>query len=223
MGRAGIQPGEPAVALSKEIDSTPGLRFQGLMTWEGHTVWIDDVEKKKVEVERSIQEMLKTAEDCRKAGLPVSILSCGGSGTYLQSAQVEGITEVQAGGAVFTDVTYRKWGTVTEPALFIRTTVTSRPTTHRIVCDAGFKTMPAWLNAPHPLGVEGVDRLEMYAEHGVLHLTHPNSEIKVGHTLDFVPAYGDITVFLHDRMYGFRGNRVEEIWPVGRPPLPPPP
>lgn len=214
MGRAGIQPGEPAVALSEEVHSTPGLRYCGLMTWEGHTVWTEDPEQKKQEVERSILQMLSTAEQCRRAGLPVPILSCGGSGTYIQSAQVEGITEVQAGGAVFNDVTYRLWGVRTETALFIRTAVSSRPTPDRIICDAGFKAMPAWLSAPEPLGLEGVDHMKMYAEHGVLHLTDPNSAIKVGHTLDFVPAYGDITVFLHDQMYGIRGNRVEEIWPV---------
>ena len=35
MNRAGVEPGEPVVALARELSARPGLRLAGLMGWEG--------------------------------------------------------------------------------------------------------------------------------------------------------------------------------------------
>lgn len=215
MGRAGIQPGKPAQELSLLVHDTPGLHYLGLMTWEGHAVWIDNPDSKRKEIEKSIKELRDSAELCRQAGLPVSIVSCGGSGTYTITSQLAGITEIQAGGAIFCDVTYQKWGVKTKPALFVRSTVTSRPTSDRIIFDAGFKTMPAWFNPPRPIGISNIKSIVMSAEHGVLTLEKPNDSVKVDDIFDFIPGYGDMTVFLHDYLYGIRENIVEEIWGIG--------
>src|SRR5256885_7411409 len=37
MNRAGVEPGEPCVALARLIAGKPGLKFAGLMGWEGQT------------------------------------------------------------------------------------------------------------------------------------------------------------------------------------------
>jgi len=214
MKRAGIRPGEPALELSRMIHESKGLRYLGLMTWEGHTVRMEDPASKRREIEKSLKLLLDTAGMCREAGLPVAIVSCGGSATYAVASHVPGVTEIQAGGAVFCDVSYKKWGAGTEPALFVRSTVTSRPASGRIICDAGFKAMPGWMNTPRPAALSFVDKMEASAEHGVIHLTQGNDSIKVGDTLDFIPAYGDITVFLHDYLYGIRKGTVEVVWPV---------
>lgn len=214
MNRAGIQPGDDALKLSALIHQTKGFRYRGLMTWEGHTVRMEDPVAKRKEIEKSLQMLLNTAESCRKAGLSVDIVSCGGSGTYTVASAMSGVTEIQAGGAVFSDVTYKKWGAETEPALFIRSTVTSRPVPERIICDAGFKTMPCWLNEPQPVGLSYVEKMGVSAEHGIINLGKANRSVKVGDVLDFIPAYGDITVFLHDYLYGIRNNMVEVIWPI---------
>jgi 3-hydroxy-D-aspartate aldolase len=36
----------------------------------------------------------------------------------------------------------------------------------------------------------------------------------VGATFDFVPGYGDATVFLHDTLYGIRNGVVETVWEI---------
>jgi D-serine deaminase-like pyridoxal phosphate-dependent protein len=124
------------------------------------------------------------------------------------------VTEIQAGGAIFNDVTYAKWNVSTEPAIFVHSTVTSRPTPDRIICDAGFKTMPAWLNMPKPLGIADVVKVATSAEHGIVTLSRPNNDIGVGDTIDFLLGYGDATVFLHDQLYGVRDGIVEVVWRI---------
>lgn len=214
MNRAGVAPGEETVALAQTIASTPGLRFAGLMTWEGHTLSEPDPERKRQGVEEAISQFTATADACRAAGLTVDIVSAGGSGTFHITPFLPGVTEIEAGGAVFCDMTYQGWGIEFEPALFVRTMVTSRPTDDRIICDAGFKTLPRGYATPMPVGVENVDTIAFSAEHGILRLTAPNTTIGVGDTIDFVVGYGDATVFLHDQIYGVRSDLVEAIWPV---------
>src|SRR4030095_54849 len=84
------------------------------------------------------------AAACRRAGHDVTVVSCGGTGTFPYCAQQPGVTEVQVGGAIFSDMHYLTHYHVDfAPALTVLTTVTSRPTPQRIVVDAGKKAMSA--------------------------------------------------------------------------------
>ena len=42
MDRCGVEPGEPALALSRVVQETPGLVYRGVMGYEGHTVMVVD-------------------------------------------------------------------------------------------------------------------------------------------------------------------------------------
>lgn len=215
MNRAGVQPGQPTVALSRMVHETEGLRYRGLMAWEGHTVALDDRETKEREVKKAIALLHENATLCREAGLPVSIVSGGGSGTYRITPFLPGVTEIQAGGAIFSDMTYRRWGVETEPCLFVRSMVISRPTPERLIFDAGFKALPAWADrAPQPVGLPPAKQIRTSAEHGVVILEAPNSQIKVGDAFDFIIGYTDMTLFLHDYLYGVRADIVEVVWPI---------
>ncbi len=46
MGRAGVAP-TAAAALSRLVHETPGLRYLGVMGWEGHTVGMTDPAAKR--------------------------------------------------------------------------------------------------------------------------------------------------------------------------------
>ena len=216
MNRSGVEPGQATVDLSHLVHQTAGLRYLGLMAWEGHTVSISDPETKQREIERSVGLLTASVEQCRAADLPVEIVSGGGSGSYKITPFLESaLTEVQAGGVIFNDVTYRKWGVETTPALFVRSMVTSRPTPERIIFDVGFKGLPAWSNrSPQPVGLEGVKMVKMSAEHGIVTLEAPNSTIEPGQAFDFMPGYTDMTLFLHDQLYGLRNGIVETMWPI---------
>lgn len=214
MERAGLPPGEPTVALAKRIADTPGLLFQGLQTWEGHTLTITDKADKRKAIEESIARFVDTAEQCRAEGLSVEIVSAGGSGTYNITPFLPGVTEIEAGGAIYCDVTYQQWGVELEPALFVQSMVTSRPTPTRIICDAGFKTLPRGFAAPKAVGIDGVKSISLSAEHGIINLEAPNTTLKIGDVFDFVVGYSDATVFLHDTLYGVRQGIVETAWPI---------
>ncbi|MSP12347.1 MAG: DSD1 family PLP-dependent enzyme [Chloroflexi bacterium] len=214
MHRSGVQPGAPAVALSRLVHQTPGLRYLGLMAWEGHASVDESLPWKHAEIEKSVNLLTDSVAMCREAGLPVSIVSGGGSGTYLVTPFIAGVTEIQAGGAIFSDVSYHQWGVKSEPCLFVRARVTSRPTSDRLIFDSGFKTLPDWAGKPKPLGLPRITSIGMSAEHCTVILEAPNDTIKVGDTYDFMIGYGDATVFLHDQMYGIRNNIVEVVWDI---------
>lgn len=213
MNRAGVQPGAATLALAERIMATDGVSLRGLMTWEGHALATSNEEEKEACIRRSIGLLLETAALCRAAGLPIDIVSGGGSGTYRVTAHISGMTEVQAGGAIFCDQSYQSWGVDLEPALFLHARVTSRPTPTRVICDTGFKTATRGFLPPQPVQF-AASNVVLSAEHGIITLAEPSATPRVGETFDLVPGYGDATVFLHDTLYGVRRGRVESVWAV---------
>jgi D-serine deaminase-like pyridoxal phosphate-dependent protein len=215
MNRAGVEPGDATVELARFIATQPGVKFAGLMGWEGQTAGIADPKVKADAVRAAVASIVQTAAACRAAGLSVDIVSCGGTGTYWLSAAQPGVTEIQAGGGVFCDVHYRKDFAVDHPyALTIMTTVTSRPTPTRIICDAGKKTMSSDGGIPEPIGLGAIKSARLSAEHGNIELETPNTALRVGDRLEWIVGYSDTTVHLHDEIHATRKGRIEATWPI---------
>jgi D-serine deaminase-like pyridoxal phosphate-dependent protein len=214
MGRAGVAPGEAALALSRSVHETPGLRYLGLMGWEGHTRAELDRAKRRPMIEGAVALLADSAVRCRSAGLPVEMVSAGGTGTFDVTAYLPEVTEIQAGGAILGDVASQQWQAGTAPGLFVRATVTSRPAADRIIVDAGFKALPMWHSTPQAVGLPGVTCLRTSAAHGVVWLSRPEPAVQVGDMLDFLVGYGDETLCLHRRLYGLRNGKVEVVWPI---------
>ena len=215
MHRAGTAPGDATVELARRVARSPGLRFVGVMGWEGHTVRISDPGEKQRRIAEAVGLLTSTADACRAAGLPVEIVSCGGTGTYWVTAGLPGVTEVQAGGGILCDVVYREsMGVDHEQAATILATVTSRPTPTRIICDAGKKAMSSDAAPPRPLLDVPVKSVGLSAEHARIELEAPSLGPRVGDKIEFVVGYTDTTVHLHDELYAVRDGRIEAIWPV---------
>jgi D-serine deaminase-like pyridoxal phosphate-dependent protein len=214
MKRCGVAPGDATVELARFVAASPNLRFAGLMAWEGHTVSMDDHDVRREEIARAIGRLTAAADTVREAGLPVEIVSCGGSGTYLHAAPQPGITEVQAGGATMGDGLYRELGSPVEPALTLLATVTSRPVADRIVVDAGRRAIDPSQRAPTVRDVDGVQAIRFSAEHGVISLDRPAEWPRVGDRLVLEVNYTDQAVHLHESLFGVRDGMVEAVWPV---------
>ncbi len=214
MERAGVLPGEPALTLARCVAQTPGLRFRGLMGWEGHMATTEPLAARRPEIERAVQRLTDTAQLCRAAGLPVDIVSAGGSATHAVTADLPGITEIQAGGGIFGDLYYQTADTGTAPALFVQTQVTSHPAPERLIFDAGFKSLPTWAGMPKAIGLNQVKDISASAEHLTITTISPIPEVKLGDHFNFIVGYGDATVFLHEALYGVRDGRVEAVWPI---------
>jgi len=215
MHRAGVQPGAPVVALAAEIARRPALRLVGVAGWESQATRIaDQVEKERTVVE-AIRALTASARACAEAGHDVSIVSCGGTGTFPYCAQQPGVTEVQTGGAIFSDIHYRTNYHVHFPyALTVLATVTSRPTPTRIVLDAGRKAMSGDAAPPQPLGIAAARAMKLSAEHTTVELELPSETPRVGDRIEFVVGYSDTTVHLHEEMIGVRNGRIEEVWRI---------
>ncbi|MCK9908771.1 DSD1 family PLP-dependent enzyme [Microbacteriaceae bacterium K1510] len=217
MNRAGVAPGEAVVVLARFVASHQSLQFAGVMTWEGHTSRIADPDDKRRAIEEALNSLVDSAALCHAAGLPVAIVSCGGTGTYETSAGVAGITEIQAGGGIFGDVHYRElYHVPVGYGLTVLSTVTSRPTAQRVICDAGKKAMSTDAGEPIPLDVPPVASIGFSAEHGKLELAAPSETPRIGDRIRFVVGYSDTTAHLHDEIYAVRGGRVEHVWRIPR-------
>lgn len=215
LDRCGVEPGEAAVALARQIAGTPGLDYAGVMGWEGHASVIEDPVEKEEACRACVELLVRNAELCAAAGLPVPIVTCAGTATYKISAHVAGVTEIQAGGGIFTDIAYKSWGADDlDCALTVLATVTSRAAPSRAVLDAGRKTMFSSVALPQAKGIEGVGTPVFSAEHGSVDLSGDARRLKVGDKIEFIVGYGDDTVFLHDVLYGVRKDRVEAAWPI---------
>lgn len=215
INRAGVEPGQPVVSLAKQIVACKGLLFAGIMGWEGHTTAIRDPEEKRKAIETAVSQFTVSAEMCRAVGIPVKIVSCGGTGTYWITSKLPGVTEVQAGGGIFCDVHYRKdFGVMHEYALTVLSTVISRPTPTRIICDAGWKSMSEYPARPEPLDLGEIKTLKFGSEHTIIELTRTSSVPRVAEKVEFVPGWSDTTICLHDYLYGVRDGRLDQIWPI---------
>ena len=215
MNRAGVAPGAPVVALADAVAGMKGVRLVGLMTWESQATAIADPAEKARVVREAVAQFTASADACRQAGHRIDIVSCGGSGTLPHCAMQPGITEIEAGGAIFSDMLYREQFHLDfPPALHLLASVTSRPTPTRIILDAGKKAMSSDGAVPAPLGLTSGSRVQLSAEHTTVQLDAPSDTPAVGDKVLFVVGYGDTTVHLHEEIVAVRDGRIEAIWPV---------
>jgi len=140
MNRAGVEPGAPVVALANEIAKLSGLRLVGLFGWESQATTIAEPAEKERVVVTAVALLAASARAAREAGHTIDIVSCGGTGTFPYCARQPGVSEIQVGGAIFSDMHYRTHYHTDFPfALTVLATVISRPTPTRIILDAGRK------------------------------------------------------------------------------------
>lgn len=214
MGRAGVAGVDAAVALAREITSLPSVRFAGMMAWEGHAVGIGDAAQREGEIRASIGRLLAAVEAVRAAGIPVEIVSCGGTGTFITASKLPGITEVQAGGGIFGDAFYRQLDVPVRPALSLQVIVTSRPAPDRVVFDAGRKALDPTNRPPEVHGLDGVSGIGLSAEHGTIRLRFGCDVPQVGELLRLDVGYSDQAVHLHEQLFAVREDRVVAVWPT---------
>jgi D-serine deaminase-like pyridoxal phosphate-dependent protein len=214
--RVGVLPGKGALALAGHILESPGLELVGIMGYEGHLLTVSDAHEKGAAIRAALGQLTDTAEALRRAGLPCDIVSCGGTGSYLYAIEQPGITEIQAGGAIFMDAFYRTRCRIPDLkfALTLLTTIVSRPAPDRAIVDAGRKSLNMELAMPLVAGRDDIRVKGLSAEHGTLELGPTARDLRIGDRLELIPGYADLTVALHDELYGFRDDRLEVIWPI---------
>ena len=205
-GRCGIQTPNQAVALARQIDTAPGLRFGGLMTYppRGGTTIAD--------------AWLKEASAALEAaGQPPKVISSGGTPDLMQAATGSATTEYRPGTYIYSDRMQVAWGhgTLEDCALTVKATVVSRPTDNRAVLDSGSKALAAD-QVPEPetghghiIGYPNAIVTGLSEEHAVVDLSACDAKPVVGDTVRVIPNHVCVVSNLFDRVYLIRGDQVE--------------
>jgi len=206
--------------LAVEIQSLPGLRFAGITTFRSsafpgapNAVDAGHTEGRLV---------VEIANRMRTAGFEVAEVTAGSTPTGKWVAEVAGITEVRAGNYVFYDLMQLNNGVAKEEqlALSVLCTVVSKSGSDHLTIDGGTKTFSGdgggvGAGGQPSIIARAVDRRifveRLSEEHGVARTEEP---VKLGEKIRFFPYHACTCVNLTDEIIGFRGERVEVVWPV---------
>jgi D-serine deaminase-like pyridoxal phosphate-dependent protein len=213
LNRCGVQAGEPARALAN-FAAKQGLRCRGLMGYEGHLQVLPQSSQRDALVAHVAKALVDSRKLIESDGIPVDIVSTGGTGTYVVSGTYPGVTEIQAGSYLLMDMLYVNRGSIFAPSLTVLTTVVSTPEPHRAIVDCGLKALSAERGLSTIKDLDGVELKALHAEHGLLEIKAAEARLEIGQQIELWVHYSDATVNLHQRMYGVRNGCVEQVFAI---------
>jgi len=212
LGRCGAHPNE-ALTLAR-LARDAGLKVRGLMGYEGHLQKLPDTEDTR-RSRAGVAELLNSARlTLEQDGIPVDIVTLGGTGTYKAYVDSPGITEVQVGSYLLMDKFYEPFAPDFHPALTILTRVIDTRARDHIVVDGGMKAISSERGMPSVKGMPGLRVAALHAEHAVVAKGDSNRNICANDLVELWAHYSDLTVHLHRVIYGVRGGEVEEIFSI---------
>jgi D-serine deaminase-like pyridoxal phosphate-dependent protein len=214
MKRCGVQPGSPALELARLITSLPGIKFAGLQGYEGHLVALRDEAERTEKTRAALKTVVETRRLIESAGIPVNIVTGGGTGTYNVTGDFPGVDEVQAGSYALMDWWYGDIRPEFQQAMSILATVISRPTPELAILDVGRKGIGAEFGPPRIKGVPGATVASFGSEEHTSIALPPGFEIAIGGHLELIPSHGCTTSNLYREFIAHRNGVVEDIWPI---------
>jgi len=225
LGRVGVKPGAPAVALARQVAETPGLRFGGICMHEGQTYAAPDPEERAEVGRAAARTLVATANALTEAGLPPARVSSGSTPGGPAAASIPGITEMRPGNYVFYDAMQVGLGVVAPKrcALRILATVVSHSARERAVMDAGSKTLTSdkgvhgmTSSGGHGIvvGREDIQIVGLSEEHGWLRLDPHGSDVRIGEMLEIIPIHSCPVANLVDELVIVRDGTIVDRWGV---------
>jgi D-serine deaminase-like pyridoxal phosphate-dependent protein len=221
LGRVGVTPGESLLQLARAIRELPHLEFRGLTFYPGH---IKDLDAEGMRALGQLSELVgRIRADFERAGIEVAIVSGGSTPTLFHSHEIEGLTEIRPGTYLFNDLnTVRSGGCAMEDcAATILATVVSVARPGNMIIDGGSKTFSSdrpvkstEVTFGHVVEAPAARFHKMNEEHGFIDVGNVDREFAVGDRVRVIPNHICVAVNLHERVYGVRGDLVEEIWNV---------
>lgn len=209
MDRTGVQTPEQALELAKLIDKAPGLELRGFMGYP------TPPESRPV-----IQETIALFD---QAGLSREIVSGGSTRFAMQAHLIPELTEYRIGEYPVGGEGHFRAGrhTIEQCALRVQATVISKPTSDRIILDAGSKTMSAsTIQAPHGTSMGYLvqyPEARFYGaseEHGHVDVSACEKKPEIGERVEVLPVHPCPCVNEHDEMVAVRNGLVEAVWPI---------
>jgi D-serine deaminase-like pyridoxal phosphate-dependent protein len=206
-GRTGVQTPEEALALARRAMRLPGMRFDGLMTFPNR--------------DPNTRDFFAAALALfKQAGIPVPVVSGGGTPSLFTAQNFPMLTEHRAGTCVYNDAMVVSTGTASwaNCAMRVRATVVSRPTATRAILDAGSKVLTSDLyfmkGYGHVMEYPEAAITALSEEHGTVDLSACAERPAVGDVVHVVPNHCCVVTNMVDEIYGVRNGAVEVVWPV---------
>lgn len=211
MNRCGVEPGEPALALARQIHGQTGLRYLGLQGYDGHLQQIADAGERRTKCNTGLEPLILTRRLIEAAGIPVEVVTGAGTGTGEYVGAHEGITEIQPGSFVLMDKAYHQIRPEFGCALSILATVISK-SPGRYVLDAGSKAISQDFGTPAIKG-RPTDRVAKLSEEHTK-VESADAAVNVGDRLEVIPTHCCATMNLHRACVAVRKVNIEARWPI---------
>jgi D-serine deaminase-like pyridoxal phosphate-dependent protein len=211
MSRCGVEPGEPALALARRVVSSPGLHFLGLQGYQGHLVMLPDLAERRLKTQEGLAALVATRRLIEQAGIPVPVVTGGGTGNWEEVGTFAGMTEIQPGSFVLMDCAYQPVRPEFGCALSVLCTVISRRP-RWYVLDAGSKAISKDFGTPVLKDRPGHRVTKLSEEH--TRVETGDGGVRVGDRVEVIPAHCCATMNLHRTCVAVRGGRVEAVWPI---------
>jgi D-serine deaminase-like pyridoxal phosphate-dependent protein len=214
MNRCGVRSREEAVRVATHVHSLPGLRLRGVMGYEGHCSMEADRTIRERNANAAMEYLLSVVDALVGAGLPVEVVSAGGTGTYDLTGTNPRVTEIQAGSYVFMDAARLAIISEFAPALTVLATVISHQGS-TLVLDSGKKTVSPDFTLPRIVEFPPEQLApRKFAEEHLLCDVAADCRLAVGDRVELVPGYCPTTVNLHEVYHVVEEGVVVDLWPV---------
>jgi D-serine deaminase-like pyridoxal phosphate-dependent protein len=211
MRRCGVAHGEPALQLAQEINRHPHLRFVGLQGYDGHLQSLPDIAERQQRSREATELLVGTGRTLEQAGVPVEVITGGGTGTWEFVASCPGVTEIQPGSFILMDAFYhtvRPEFRITQS--LITTVVSRRP--GQYVLDVGSKGVSQDFGRT-ALKDRAGDRVKFVSEEHTV-VESSDETVAVGDRLQVYSGHCCATMNLHRQAIAVRGRNIEAIWPI---------
>jgi len=223
--RTGIPCDDRAIALAREIQNSPNLRFVGLQAYSVSGSHTEGVEARTAHSRAAIAQALPIQKQLLAEGFDARRLTGGSTGTWDIDLDIPELTELQAGSYTLMDVAYKAIGGIPfAPAMTVLATVVSASHENFVTVDAGYKSFAT----DRPFGPEATELKSVRwkwagDEHGILYFEEGSRTLQPGDRVEFLVPHCDPTVNLYDRIVVCRGEQIEAVWPLKRLSLESPP
>ena len=220
LGRVGVAP-EGVVSLAQGIARLPWLGFEGIAFYPGHLKEMDaEAQRQLEELGRSLQQVIR---DLKQSGLECRIVSGGSTPTLFHSHRISGLNEIRPGTYIFNDRNTVACGAAgfEDCAASVLVTVVSAAVKNQVIVDGGSKTFSSdrlitggEMGFGHVVEAPGAVFTKMNEEHGFVGIERAGRSFEVGDRLRIIPNHICLVMNLHERVYGVRGDEVDEVWTV---------
>ncbi|MEZ4433781.1 MAG: alanine racemase [bacterium] len=214
-----------AAAFARAAAASPRVRLVGFMAYEAHIAGLPhslaNAAFKRLARPAAARRRAAIAAALRDAGVPLTLVNGGGTGSVASSAADPALTELTAGSALLASHLFDGVGLDLAPALFIALEVARRPDARHVTCNKGGLIAsgapgpdrlprPVWPPGLRPLGMEGAGEVQTPFR------CPPGHGLAIGDTVLLRPAKAGEPAERFDRYHLVHAGAVVAVEPTYR-------